>query len=80
MYHWCFLVEDPKAKHGFSEIRLGSTISDIDAMLSQFEKEMPNLEVIGYTSIPKKYLQDERQIFVIIEGQLQLNPQMLPLY
>ncbi len=80
LYYWCFLAKDPKGKHGYSGVRLGSTISDIDEMLSEFEKEMPHLEVLGYTSIPEKHLQDERQIFVVTKGQLCLNPQLLPLF
>ncbi len=79
LYYWCFLVLDPKGKHGFSEIRLGSTIGDIDEMLSQFEQEMPLLKVVGYTSIKRKHLKSKRQIFVVINNQLRLNPQMLPL-
>ncbi len=79
LYYWCFLVLDPKANHGFSEVRLGSTIGDIDEMLSQFEQEMPLLKVVGYTSIKRKNLKDKRQIFVVINNQLRLNPQMLPL-
>lgn len=79
LYYWCFLVKDPKSKYGFSEVRLGSTISNQEEMLREFEKEMPTLKVLGYTSITKRFLESERQIFVVIDGQLRLNPEMRPL-
>lgn len=79
LYYWCFLVKDPKGKYGFSEVRLGSTINKQEEMLTEFEKEMPTLKVLGYTSIAKRFLESERQIFVVIDGQLRLNPEMLPL-
>ena len=79
LYYWCFLIKDSKEKYGLSEVRLGSTISKREEMLAEFEAQMPNREVMGYTSISQKFLEDKRQIFVVINGQLHLNPEMLPL-
>lgn len=79
LYYWCFLIKDSKEKYRLSEVRLGSTISKREEMLAEFETQMPNLEVVGYTSISQKFLKDKRQIFVVINGELRLNPEMLPL-
>lgn len=79
LYYWCFLVKNPKRNPKNYEIRLSSIISDIDEVLIEFRKQTPNLRVLGYTSIPEKYHKDQRDIFILIDGQLRINPEMLPL-